>query len=443
MTTGEQPEATLPNRPPRLAAAVLAQTDLVQWLLNCVASVGADPPGITREAFGRGENAAQAQIEEAGQRLGMQASMDAGANLTLRWAAEAPALPPVLIGSHLDSVVQGGNFDGAAGVIAGIAAVAALQAAGLKPKRDIEVLALRCEEAVWFGLGLVGSRCLLGRLPPGALELRHARSGQTLAESIDACGGNAALLRDGKPLRDPRGIGAYLEVHIEQAPQLVEAGQPAAVCLANPGNLRHPFIRISGEEAHTGLPHRFRRDAALAGAEFALELEKLWLDEEAAGRPMAVTIGRFHTPAERHSLTSVSGSFELSLDLRAYSAPHLVALEARLGRIAVEVANRRGVRIELGERSTAAPGPMHPVMVKGLAEASLRAGLAAPKLNSPGSHDANNFAAAGVPTGMLLVRNRNGSHNPYEAMDTNDLVAAVGVLAEWLRINACETGDAR
>jgi N-carbamoyl-L-amino-acid hydrolase len=233
-------------------------------------------------------------------------------------------------------------------------------------------------------------------------------------------------------------MGAYLEAHIEQAPQLVEAGQPVAICLANPGNVRHPFIRITGEEAHTGLPHRFRRDAALAGAEFSLALERLWLEEEALGRPMAVTIGRFHTPADRHSLTSVSGSFEMSLDLRAYSADHLKSLEARLNRIAVDVAERRHVRIELGERSAAAPGPMHPVIVKGLTEAAGRAGLAAPKLNSPGSHDANNFAAAGVPTGMLLVRNRNGSHNPYEAMATPDLMAAVGVLAEWLRTNACE-----
>jgi len=338
----------------------------------------------------------------------------------------------VLIGSHLDSVVQGGNFDGAAGVIAGLAAVAALQAAGVRPRCDIEALALRCEEAVWFGLGLIGSRCLLARLPPGALELRHARTGATLAESIAVCGGDPDRLRAGTPLRDPARCGAYLEVHIEQAPQLMEAGAPVAVCLANPGNVRHPHIRITGEDAHTGLPHRFRRDAALAGADLALALEAMWLEEEAAGRPMAVTIGRFHTPVERHSLTMVSGRFELSLDLRAYSAGHLQALEARLAAIAAEVAARRGVGIELGERSAAAPGPMDPGIIQGLAAAAARAGLPAPRLNSPGSHDANNFAASGVPTGMLLVRNRNGSHNPHEAMETGDLMAAVAVLTHWL-----------
>jgi N-carbamoyl-L-amino-acid hydrolase len=406
--------------------------ELVQRLLDGVAMIGADPPGITRDAYGRGENAAHALIAEAGATLGMTAHVDAGANLTLRWAAADAVAPPVLIGSHLDSVVQGGNFDGAAGVIAGLGVVAALQAAGVRPKRDIEVLALRCEEAVWFGLGLIGSRCMLARLPPGALELRHARSGLSLAESILGCGGNPEALRENRPLRDPGGIGAYLEAHIEQAPQLVEAGAPIAVCLANPGNLRHPFIHISGEDAHTGLPHRFRRDAALAGADLALALEALWLEEEAAGRPMAVTIGRFHTPAARHSLTAVSGEFEMSLDLRGYGGAHLTALEARLGEIAAGVATRRGVTITLGERSTAAPGLMDPGLIAALEGAAGSLGIAAPRLNSPGSHDANNFAASGVPTGMLLVRNRNGSHNPFEAMETADLMAAVDTFAAML-----------
>lgn len=415
-----------------LAEAVAAQAPLVQRLLDGVAAIGADPPGITRDAYGSGENAAQALVAAAGDALGLARGTDAGANLALRWPGREPEAPPILIGSHLDSVVQGGNFDGAAGVVAGIAAVAALQAARVRPRCDIEVLALRCEEAVWFGLGLIGSRCLLARLPPGALGLRHARTGRTLAESIAVSGGDPRRLAEGTPLRDPARIGAYLELHIEQAPQLIEAGAPVAICLANPGNVRHPFIRITGEDAHTGLPHRFRRDAALAGADLMLALEAMWLEEEAAGRPMAVTIGRFHTPPDRHSLTMVSGRFELSLDLRAYSADHLAALEARLAAIVAEVAARRGVRIDLGERSAAAPGPMDPGIIAGFAAAAGRAGLPAPRLNSPGSHDANNFAAAGVPTGMLLIRNANGSHNPDEAMETADLMAGIQVLTQWL-----------
>lgn len=415
---------------------IAAQRPMVQGLLDGVARIGADPPGITREAYGRGENEAMALLAGAAQALDLDCSFDAGANLTMRWAGSDPEAPPLVVGSHLDSVVQGGNFDGAAGVIAGLAAVAALQASGVRPRAGIEVMALRCEEAVWFGLGLIGSRSLLARLPAGALELPHARSGLTLGQSIAACGGDPGRLAQGVPLRDPKRLGAYLEVHIEQAPQLIEAGQPVAICLANPGNVRHPRIRITGEDAHTGLPHRFRRDAALAGAEFALALERLWLEEDRAGRPMAVTIGRFHTLADRHAMTVVPGQFELSLDLRAYDPAHLARLEARLQAIAAEVGAARDVTIDLGERSAAAPGAMDPRIVAGLARAAGKLGLAAPSLNSPGSHDANNFAAAGVPTGMLLVRNANGSHNPHEAMETDDLLAATGVLALFLAEHA-------
>ena len=96
----------------KLDEAITAQKPLVQSLLDSVAAIGADPPGITRDAYGRGENEAHHLIRQAGEALGMQASIDAGANLSLRWAAEKPEAPPIIIGSHLDSIVQGGNFDG-------------------------------------------------------------------------------------------------------------------------------------------------------------------------------------------------------------------------------------------------------------------------------------------------------------------------------------------
>ena len=147
---------------------------------------------------------------------------------------------------------------------------------------------------------------------------------------------------------------------------------------------------------------------------------------------MACTIGRFHTLAERHALTVVPGSFELSLDLRAWEAGRLAALERRLHGIVRQVEARRGVTIRLGERNSGAVGPCDAAIQAALAGTAARLGIAQHRLPSPASHDAANFAAAGVPTGMLLVRNRNGSHNPREAMETEDLMAAVAVLALWL-----------
>jgi N-carbamoyl-L-amino-acid hydrolase len=109
-----------------------------------------------------------------------------------------------------------------------------------------------------------------------------------------------------------------------------------------------------------------------------------------------------------------------------------VALEAKLQDIVAEVAARRRVTITLGERSSAAPGLMDPSLMSGLADASAACGIATMRLHSPGTHDANNFAAVGVKTGMLLVRNQNGSHNPHEAMETDDLMVAIATLTQLL-----------
>jgi beta-ureidopropionase / N-carbamoyl-L-amino-acid hydrolase len=424
--------------PAAVAEAVAAQRPLVRRLLDGVARIGADPPGITRDAYGRGEDEAQALVAEAAREIGLSTRTDAACNLHMTWAGDDPAAPRVALGSHLDSVVHGGNFDGAAGVVGGLAAVAALRSLGLHPRQDVLLLAFRCEEAVWFGLGLIGSRAALGRLPEGALALRRAGTDRTLAEHIRGCGGDPEAVAAGAPLVPPASLRAFLEIHIEQAPQLVEAGAPIAVCTGIPGNLRHPRIRIEGEDAHVGLPRRFRRDAALAGADLALCLERLWEAEEAAGRAMAVTIGRFHTLPDRHALTVVPGTFELSLDLRAWDPGHLSALEERLHEIVQEIAGRRGVAVRLGERNTGAVGVCDPAIRAGLADAAARLGIAQRPLPSPASHDAANFAAAGVPTGMILVRNRHGSHNPREALELEDLMAAVSTLALWLAERGCE-----
>nr|WP_246523094.1 hydantoinase/carbamoylase family amidase [Neoroseomonas eburnea] len=419
-----------------MAAAVAEEQPRVAALLDRLAAIGADPPGITRHAFDERENAAHAlAVVEAG-RLGLQVARDAACNLYLTWPGAGRSAPRVLLGSHFDSVRHGGNFDGAAGVVAALAAVSALRATGFTPRADITIAAFRCEEAVWFGLGLIGSRAALGLLPREALDRRRADTGLTLADHITRCGGDPDAIVPGTRLLPVGPIRCFLEAHIEQAPSLIEAGLPLAIATGIPGNIRHAAIRIAGEDAHVGLPRRFRRDAALAGADIFTALDALWAEEEEAGRAMAFTIGRFHTDTSTHELTVVAGDFTFSLDLRAYDAAHLAALEQRLHAIVAEVAARRGVGIELGPRNAAPVGPCDPALRAGLAAAAARMGIATMPLGSPASHDAANFAAAGIPTGLLLIRNANGSHNPREAMEIPDLMAATATFAEWLRAEA-------
>lgn len=419
-----------------LGPALAAEAPRAQALLDRLAAIGADPPGITRHAFDERENAAHdLAVAEAG-RLGLEVARDAACNLYLTWPGAHRAAPRILLGSHLDSVRHGGNFDGAAGVVAALAAVSALRAAGFAPRADITVAAFRCEEAVWFGLGLVGSRAALGILPPDALDRRRADTGLTLAGHIARCGGDPAAIRPGARLLPPGPVRCFLEAHIEQAPSLIEAGAPLAVATGIPGNIRHAAIRIRGEDAHVGLPRRFRRDAALAGAEVFTALDAMWAEEEEAGRAMAFTIGRFHTDTARHEITVVPGDFTFSIDLRAYDAAHLAALERRFRAILDEVAARRGVRIDPGPRNAAPVGPCDAALQAALAAAAARMGAATVPLGSPASHDAANFAADGIPTGLLLIRNAHGSHNPREAMATEDLMAAAATFAAWLGAEA-------
>ena len=415
-----------------IAAAVAAERARAAELFAQLSADGADPPGITRDPYGPGEQRAHATIAAAAAAMGLDLARDAAANLYATLPGRDRAAPAILFGSHLDSVPHGGNFDGAAGVVAGLIAVGAVQRLAITPACDVTVMGIRAEESIWFQVSYIGSRGALGTLPDGALAVRRIDTGRSLAEHIGACGGDPAALAARRRHLDPARLRAYLELHIEQAPSLVEAGVPVGICTAIPGNVRYPDATITGANDHVGLPRRFRRDAALAGAEFALGIERLWQEHEAHGIPMAATIGRFHTDPAQHGLTIVPGAFAFSLDVRAYEPSVLEALDRQVIALAAGIAQRRGVRFDLGARAAAPVGPVDARIRAGLEAAAAAAGVATMPLGSPASHDAAAFAAAGVPMGMVFVRNAGGSHNPQEAMALDDCMAGALVLAHWL-----------
>ncbi len=418
--------------PSAIRAAVQSRGPGLAALFDQLRQDGLDEPGVSRDPYGQGEQRAHASVAHVADAMGLEIDRDAAANLYMTLPGRDRSAPRLVIGSHLDSVPHGGNFDGAAGVLAGLCAVGALQALGVTPDRDITVMGIRAEESVWFQVSYIGSRGSLGTLPDGALDVRRVDTGRTLAEHVAECGGDPAALAGRRRYFDPARIHAYLELHIEQAPSLVEAGVPIGICTGIPGNFRYPEARIEGSHDHVGLPRRFRRDAAIAGAEFAMALDTLWAEYEARGIAMACTLVRFHTDAAAHGLTIVPGSFHFSLDIRAYDPAVLAALEAQVERIIAGIEQRRGVRFHLGTRASAAVGPVHPAIRNGLENAAKAQDIPVLLLGSPASHDAAAFAAAGVPVGMVFVRNENGSHNPREAMTIEDFLDGCAVLTQWI-----------
>ena len=413
--------------------SVTRQRPLAEQLFNELLELSRDPDGgVTRAPYSPEETRIHQRFGDIAETLGLTVTRDAMGNTYMTLPGRDPAAKKILIGSHLDSVKQGGNFDGAAGVVAGLVVCAALNDLGIQPRCDVSVMGVRAEESAWFGVSYIGSRGALGLLPDGAIDAKRSDTGLTLADGIRAAGGDPDAAAARKKTFEPTDLRCFLELHIEQGPLLDRDGLPVGIVTGIPGNFRFPDARVIGEYGHVGLLKDWRRDAVTAASEFVVAMDALWADWEGAGKPMACTIGTFSTDPELHAMTKVPGELRFTLDVRAYSSEHLQELEANTLAIIRSIEERRGVSFELGNTARAAVGEMAPAICDDF-EAIAR-GLAIPvrRLGSPASHDSAAFAAAGVPTAMIFVRNANGSHNPAEAMTIDDFLQATAIMTTWI-----------
>ncbi|MGX9961835.1 hydantoinase/carbamoylase family amidase [Roseomonas sp. F4] len=409
---------------------LLPDTYFAQTLFRQIHEATAHPAGgVTREAYGPGEAMAHGLLRDAGLAIGLATRTDPAGNLYLRLAGRDPAAKRLLIGSHLDSVPQGGDYDGVAGVLAGLAVVAGMQRAGFVPPRDIEVMAIRAEEAgAWFPFGCPGSRAAVGQFPAEALDVRRMDAPITLGQAMREAGFDPDWCAAGGVEISAENTAAFIELHIEQGPVLEAEGLPLAIVTGIPGSRRHRFARVIGEWNHSGAtPRRYRHDAAAALAELAYRLEQEWVALEAAGRELVCTFCVMATTAQA-GFTKIAGEAEFKLDVRSVDQQALDLLFAALHRLVAEIAARRGVRFELGPESSGAPTPLDPGLMAALEHAARDLGIAHRRMPSGGGHDASAFAKAGIPSAMLFIRNQHGSHNPDEAMRMEDFDAACQVL---------------
>jgi len=411
---------------------LIPDLDLAEHLFNMLRLRTSDGVGITREAYGPGERTAHAIVAAEAEALGLDVEADPAGNLLITMPGTNPALPRVVLGSHLDSVPQGGNYDGAAGVLAGLAAVSGMRRVGFRPTRDITVIAIRAEEGgAWFPTSFPGSRAALGTLPPAALDTKRLDSGRTLAEHMAEEGFFPEEVRAGKCLLPPASVAAYVELHIEQGPVLDTEEIPVGVVTGIPGSRRLRAARVLGEYNHSGAtPRRYRRDAAIALAELATRLDDRWAELDAAGHSLVCTFCVLATTAEA-GFTKIPGEAWFQLDVRSVSPASVDAIYDALHGLVPRIEARRGVRFELGAEVLSPPTPMAAEVRAGLARAATALGVPFREMASGGGHDAVAFAQAGVPAGMLFVRNQHGSHNPHEAMRLEDFAAATTVLTRW------------
>jgi N-carbamoyl-L-amino-acid hydrolase len=387
--------------------------------------------GIDRASYGEGEQLAHDLVAAAARSIGLETSVDAIGNLAMTWPGRDRAAPRIVVGSHLDSSPQSGNFDGAAGVLAGLAVASALAAAGRRLDCDLTVLAIRAEESSWFNVSYLGSAGAFGLLDPACLTVRRSDTGQTLEEALLAAGFDPGAIRERRALMDPRRIRAYLELHIEQGPTLVRRGLPAAVVTGIRGCKRFRAARCVGQYAHSGAVARAdRHDAVAATVALLHHLDTVWVEREKAGDDLTVTFGEFSTDPAYHAPSKVAGETRFVIDLRSVSQSVMDELAAEARRAADRYADAYRVRFDLGGAVDSPPAVMDARLRRAFAEE-----LAEPfEMASGAGHDAAVFAQVGVPTGMIFVRNENGSHNPDEAMSLDDFaVAARALLGVLLR----------
>ncbi len=389
-----------------------------------------DVAGFTRASYGEGEQFAHQLVEHTARELELAISKDAAGNLYVTLPGRDPAQPTFLIGSHLDTVPQGGNFDGAAGVLAGLAVVSSWRKSKLTPIGDVAVMVIRAEESTWFPYSYIGSKAALGLLPASALEIARADTGRTLAQHMTELGFDPQAVRRGIAYRSPQQLRGYVELHIEQGPVLESKEIPVAVVTGIRGSFRYRDARVLGEYGHSGaVPRSYRHDAVVAAAEFVVALDGEWQRLEREGHDLTVTFGKLFTDPAQHAFSKVAGEAGLCLDVRSHSKPTLAVVQAAVERHAKEIGEKYGVRFDLGPLTGSEPAAMDADLIDRFTRAADELGIAHIKMASGAGHDAATFASAGVPAAMIFVRNQNGSHNPHEAMRMDDFEQAVRVLS--------------
>ena len=410
--------------------------ELRDWavtLFDELARLSHDGVGISRPSYGEAETAAMKVIAEAAGAEGLAVEYDAAANMVVSLAGRHPHLPFAACGSHLDSVPQGGNFDGAAGVIGGLLGLVALKRAGVVPARSLKVFVLRGEESAWFSVAYLGSTALFGEFDRRNLERRQAASGERLADCMEACGVDLDLVAAGEPLVRAEDFACFIELHIEQGPVMVARNVPVGVVTGIRGNIRHPKALCRGEAAHSGAaPRWLRHDAVFAVSDLVMRLDRHWQALLDQGRDLVLTVGVIGTNPAEHAMTRVPGEVTFSLEYRSQSEDVLAAFAALLIEETAAIGRERGVTFDLGPPVATAPASTHAAVVEGLSGICKARGIPHEVIPSGAGHDAAIFANQGIPAGMIFIRNAHGSHNPDEAMDFADFFLGAEVLLDGL-----------
>ena len=364
--------------------------------------------------------------------LELDTRIDAAGNLIGRRAGRDPAAGTIMIGSHSDTVVGGGRFDGIAGVIAGLEIAAALRDADVRLRHSLEIVDFLAEEPNEFGLSCVGSRGMAGALDVDMLA-RVNRSGVSLRDAIAtvrAAGPSPGAVSVGAAHRCD--VAAFFELHIEQGPVLEAQGNEVGV-VTHIAGIRRLALTFKGQAAHAGTtPLDLRRDALVAASAFVLELRGA-LESVRSGHPFVIaTVGEIHVAPNAPNV--VPGEVRVVVDLRSDSGEALADWTDRIRALGDQAVSGTKVRLaEFKMLSATQPTTCAPPLLSHLRTAAGELNLKQQDIVSGAGHDAA-FLSHVAPAAMLFVPSRDGmSHCAEEWTESRALAKGVATVLRAVR----------
>ena len=418
MDAPEKRPAVQPSAAQRAAAArIMARCDTL-------GAISALEDGVYRSYLTPEHARCNAQVSEWLEAAGLAAWQDAAGNLCGRLPAADPGRArTLLVGSHLDTVRDGGKYDGMLGVLVALEAMAAFRAAGEVLPYNVDLLGFGDEEGARFGTTLLGSRAVAGTWEPAWFDLRDP-DGTTLGEALTAFGCDPATI--GEASRAGEDLVGYLELHIEQGPVLEDNDQPLGVVPSIAGARRFR-VRVSGRAGHAGtVPMGMRQDALVAAAAAVHRVERI-----ADRFEIVATVGQLRCYPGAPNV--IPGDCDFSVDIRA-GRDHTrdLAVAALQDEIARLVAGR-GMRVSWEETHSAPAVECASWLQRVLENAVLELGLNPLSIVSGAGHDAMSLAPI-TDVGMLFLRCAGGiSHHPAEAVTEDDVAASLAALELTLR----------
>lgn len=401
--------------------------DFNKWMSDyrAISSVGENKEGgIDRLAYTNADWTTRTELLNRAYGLRLQCYLDAAENLWFYKEGTDPSLPPLVIGSHLDSVPNGGRYDGVLGVMAGFQVLRYLVDNQVEHRRSIELVAFSCEESSRFNLSTIGSKLACGLIDLEKLKNYRDADGITVLDCLSRIAHSTdSLTERTEHLKQAYG---YLELHIEQGPVLEAGGIDVGIVesIAAPIRLK---IRLVGHSDHSGAcPMNLRHDALTAAAELVLEVERLGRAE--LEHKSVATVGKINVPHQ--AMNVVPGECEIFVDIRGIQRESVERIYQGVQSFCKQLQKERGIRTDEVLLSDEYPVAMSKELGDIIARNCERTGLSYLRMPSGAGHDAMNVAKL-IPTAMIFIPCVGGiSHNLHESVLERDLRNSIQILYE-------------